>query len=68
MKKRVYSTKLENQNEMDIFIERYQVPKLNQDQINDLIPKPHKHPTKKENFKRTSLMNIEAKIINSLVY
>jgi len=26
-----------------------------------LIPKPHKHPTKKENFKSTSLMNIDEK-------
>jgi hypothetical protein len=32
----LYSTKLENMNEMDNFIDRYQVPKLNQDQINDL--------------------------------
>jgi hypothetical protein len=116
--KRLYSTKLENMDEMDKFLDRYQIPKLNQDQINDLnspifpkeiealinalttkkspgpdgfsaefyqifkedliptllklfhkrgtegtlpssfydaiitlIPKPHKHPTKKENFK-----------------
>ena len=34
--KRLYSTKLENLDEMDNFLERYQVPKLNQDQINDL--------------------------------
>ena len=34
--KRLYSTKLENLDEMDILIDRYQVPKLNQDQINDL--------------------------------
>ena len=33
--KRVYS-KLENLDEMDKFLDRYQVPKLNQDQINDL--------------------------------
>jgi hypothetical protein len=33
---RLYSTKLENLHEMDKFIERYQVPKLNQDQVNDL--------------------------------
>jgi hypothetical protein len=32
----LYSTKLENMYEMDNFIDRYQVPKLNQDQINDL--------------------------------
>jgi hypothetical protein len=34
--KRPYSTKLENLDEMDNFLDRYQVPKLNQDQINDL--------------------------------
>jgi hypothetical protein len=35
-KKRLYSTRLENLDEMDKFLDRYQVPKLNQDQINDL--------------------------------
>jgi hypothetical protein len=34
--KRLYSTKLENLDEMDKFLARYQVTKLNQDQINDL--------------------------------
>jgi hypothetical protein len=34
--KGLYSTKLENLDEMDKFLDRYQVPKLNQDQINDL--------------------------------
>jgi hypothetical protein len=34
--KRLYSTKLENLEEMDKFLDRYQVPKLNQDQDNDL--------------------------------
>jgi hypothetical protein len=34
--KSLYSTKLENLDEMDNFLDRYQVPKLNQDQINDL--------------------------------
>jgi hypothetical protein len=34
--KRLYSTKLENLDEMDKFLDRYQVPKLNQDQIIDL--------------------------------
>ena len=29
--KRLYSTKLENLDEMDKFLDRYQVPKLNQD-------------------------------------
>jgi hypothetical protein len=32
----VYSTKLENLDDMDKFLDRYQVPKLNQDQVNDL--------------------------------
>ena len=34
--KRLYSTKLENLDEMDKFLDRYQVPTLNQDQVNDL--------------------------------
>jgi hypothetical protein len=34
--KRLYSTKLENLDEMDKCLDRYQVPKLNLDHINDL--------------------------------
>jgi hypothetical protein len=34
--KRLYSTKLENLDEMDNFLVRYHVPKLNQNKINDL--------------------------------
>jgi hypothetical protein len=34
--KRLFSMKLENLDEMDKFLDRYQVPKLNQDQVNDL--------------------------------
>jgi hypothetical protein len=34
--KRLYSTKLKNLYEMDEFLDRYQVPKLNQDQVNNL--------------------------------
>ena len=34
--KMLYSTKLENINEMDKYLDRYQEPKLNQDQVNDL--------------------------------
>jgi hypothetical protein len=34
--KRLYSIKLENLDEMDKILDRNQVPKLNQDQINDL--------------------------------
>ena len=33
--KSLYSTKLENLYEMDNFLDKYQIPKLNQDQIND---------------------------------
>jgi hypothetical protein len=46
------STKLENLDEMDKFVDRYQVPKLNQDQINDrkkqkkslVVSQPKKSP------------------------
>jgi hypothetical protein len=42
--KRLYSTKLENLDEMDKFLDRYQVPKLNQDHVNDLnFPYPLKN-------------------------
>ena len=34
--KRLYSPKQENLDEMKRFLDRYQVPKLNQDQVNDL--------------------------------
>jgi hypothetical protein len=34
--KMLYATKLENLDEIDNFLDRYQVPKLNQDQVNDL--------------------------------
>jgi sulfur relay (sulfurtransferase) DsrC/TusE family protein len=42
--KNLYSSKLENVDEMDDFLDRYQVPKLNQDQINHLIPITPKVP------------------------
>jgi hypothetical protein len=54
--KRIYSKKLENLDEMNNFLDRYQLPKLNQDQINGLnSPMPRKEieavinsfPTKK---------------------
>jgi hypothetical protein len=32
-----------------------------------LIPKPHKDPTKKQNFKPTLLMNIDLKILNNIL-
>ena len=34
--KRLYSTKLENLDEMDKCLNRYEVPNLNQDQVNDV--------------------------------
>ena len=34
--KRLYSTKMETLDKMDKFLDRYHVPKLNQDQVNDL--------------------------------
>ena len=34
--KRLYSTKLENLDEMDKFLDRYHVPKLNQDEVDDV--------------------------------
>ena len=34
--KNLYGTKLENLNKMDDFLHRYYLPKLNQDQVNDL--------------------------------
>ena len=34
--KKLYSTKLENLDEMDKSLDRYQISKLNQDQVNDL--------------------------------
>jgi hypothetical protein len=35
--KRLYSTKLDNLDEMDDFLDRYHIPKLNQEHVNYLI-------------------------------
>jgi hypothetical protein len=60
--KSLYSTQLENLDEMDKFLDRFQVPKLNKDQINDLnspiSPKEIETvinilPIKKKNKKKT---------------
>ena len=41
--KSLYSTKLENLDKMDNFLDRYKVPRLNRDQIKDLnSPISHK--------------------------
>ena len=34
--KSLYATKLENVKEMDIFLDKYHIPKLNQEQVNNL--------------------------------
>ena len=57
--KSLYSTKLENLDEMEKFLDRYQIPKLNQDQVNEGLcgwqvsqllcsNSPHHRPWKKE--------------------
>ena len=35
--KNLYATKLENVKEMDNFLDRHHIPKLNQDQVNNKI-------------------------------
>jgi hypothetical protein len=66
--KNLYSTKLENLAEMDDFLDRYQVPKLNQQQINYLnypiSPKEIEAVIKSpptENFRPISLITIDVK-------
>jgi hypothetical protein len=64
---RLYSTELENLGEMDKFLDRYHVTKLNQDQINDLnspiFPKEieaviNSLPTKKKKKKSQGQMGL----------
>jgi hypothetical protein len=43
------------------------VPNLFYEATITLIPKPHKDPTKKENFRPISLMNIDVKILYEIL-
>ena len=70
--KRLYSTKQENLDEMDNFLDRYWVPKLNPDQIKDLnspiSPKEIEAvPKRKDKFRPISLRNIDEKILNKML-
>ena len=43
------------------------LPRLLHEATIVLIPKPYKDPTKKENFRPISLMNINAKLLNKIL-
>jgi len=65
--KTLYSTKLENLDEMDDFLDRYQVPKLNQDQINHLnsliTPKETEAVIKVSHQLQTSTTTLEISLV-----
>jgi len=58
--KSLYSTKLENLEEMDNFLDRYQVPKFHQDQINHVNCPLSPKQTSKQTNKQTNKNNKKA--------